>query len=198
YIRPVRASDAPAVERICLLTGDAGASAAHLHSPSRQNLLGAVWAVPYVLMPYTFGFVLVDDDDDDSSVKGYVLGATDSDAFARAEEQSWWPALRERYPLQPRADEEPRTKADETYIGIIHRAPDAPHPACLALSPAHLHIDLLPEVQRQGWGRKLIGRAVQELEGMGLRAVWLGMDPRNEDAAKFYERLGFEKIEGAP
>ena len=32
----------------------------------------------------------------------------------------------------------------------------------------------------------------------GLEGVYLGYDPRNLDAAKFYERVGFRWIEGAP
>jgi ribosomal protein S18 acetylase RimI-like enzyme len=195
-IRPVRASDADDIARICLLTGDAGTSAAHLHSPSRQDLIASVWALPYVHLPHTWGFVLAEAD----AVKGYVLGADDSLAFARAEDERWWPALRARHPLDLGQDvgAEPRTAADQTYVGIVHAAPEAPHPACLALSPAHMHIDLLPEVQRRGWGRKLVARAVEELRGRGLQAVWLGLDPRNVDAARFYERLGFEGVDGAP
>jgi ribosomal protein S18 acetylase RimI-like enzyme len=27
--------------------------------------------------------------------------------------------------------------------------------------------------------------------------VWLGMDPRNVEARKFYEKLGFMRVEGA-
>jgi GNAT superfamily N-acetyltransferase len=68
--------------------------------------------------------------------------------------------------------------------------------ACVAFSPAHLHIDLLPTYQRQGWGRKLIGALVERLKEMGLTGVWLGMDPKNVDARVFYERLGFKRYEG--
>jgi len=195
-IRAVQSDDAQAIAHICLLTGNAGLSAEHLHSPSRGNLLGSVWALPYVHLPYTWGFVL--SEDETNNVKGYILGATDSEAFARAEEETWWPQLRSLYPITPTPDEEPRTEADQRYIELIHRGPDPPLKTCLALSSAHMHIDLLPEVQRKGWGRKLIARAVDHLRERGLDAVWLGMDPSNEAAGKFYERLGFGMIEGAP
>ncbi|VDC06125.1 unnamed protein product [Peniophora sp. CBMAI 1063] len=198
-IRPVRESDAPSIANICLLTGNAGASAEHLHSSSRRDLLGSVWALPYVHLPHTFGFVLVDDADD--VPQGYLLGTTDSLAFAKVEEEQWWPPLRKRYPLNASDDapeSEPRTEADQRYISLIHRAPDAPHPAALALSPVHMHIDLLPAVQRQGWGRRMIDAAVTHLKKEGYGALWLGLDPANESADKFYARLGFEGIEGAP
>ena len=153
-IRPVRTADAPAIARICLLTGSAGTDATHLHSPSRQDLVASVWALPYVYMPHTRGFVLVDDALDSENgenalqaVKGYILGATDSKAFARAEEEHWWPALRARHPLSPDEDEnrEIRTEADQRYIGMIHRL-EPPFPRHLATGLAHMHIDLLPEV----------------------------------------------------
>lgn len=198
-IRPVRQSDAPVIANICLLTGNAGSSAEDLHSPSRRDLLGSVWALPYVHLPRTFGFVLVDDTED--VPLGYLLGASDSVAFAKVEDERWWPPLRERYPLKASDDasgSEPRTEADQRYIELIHRAPDAPSPAALALSPVHMHIDLLPSVQRQGWGRKLIDVAVRHLRSEGHSGLWLGLDPTNESANAFYARLGFEPIDGAP
>jgi len=83
-------------------------------------------------------------------------------------------------------------------IRRIHRAPDVALEACLAVSPAHLHVNLLPEVQRRGWGRRLIGRAVEHLREQRIDAVWLGLDERNAGARKFYERIGFREIPGAP
>ncbi|KAF8138450.1 hypothetical protein EV363DRAFT_528376 [Boletus edulis] len=70
--------------------------------------------------------------------------------------------------------------------------------AQIAFSPAHLHIDILESHQRKGWGKRLIGTAIRHLKEKGLKAVWLGMDPRNKAAALFYERLGFHMFDGAP
>ncbi|KAI0068773.1 acyl-CoA N-acyltransferase [Artomyces pyxidatus] len=188
-IRRATPADAPALSQICLLTGDAGKSAAPIHTHS--ELPGLVWALPFVLIPkHTWGFVLVDDDD---TVKGYILGTSDTNAFRVAEEETWWPPLRERFPLEAK---EGRTEADQWYIELIHRAPDPAPAECLAFGPAHMHIDLLPEVQRQGWGRKLVDAAVQHLKGLGIGALWLGMDPRNTEARKFYLKLGYKEIEG--
>lgn len=203
-IRPVVPEDTPALSRICLLTGHAGQSAEPLHR--QGELLGLVWALPYVLLPpetaQTWGFVLADDaapDGDHTTkvIKGYILGSSDTRAFERATEGEWWPALRTRFPLSSEVDDE-RTTADQDYIDLIHRAPDVAPEACIAVSPAHMHINLLPEVQRHGWGRKLIGRAVDHLRGQQIGALWVGMDERNVAARIFYEKLGFRGIEGAP
>jgi ribosomal protein S18 acetylase RimI-like enzyme len=202
-IRPVAPEDITAISRICLLTADAGRSAETLYS--HDELPGLVWALPYVLLPpmtaRTWGFVLVDPsapDNDHSTraVKGYILGTTDSRAHEAAAEALWWPPLRRRFPLESGGDE--RTEADERCISIIHRAPDPAHEACLTVSPAHMHINLLPEVQRRGWGIKLIGTAVDHLRGEGISSVWLGLDERNTSARKFYEKVGFKGIIGAP
>jgi len=201
-IRLVVPEDTPALSRICLLTGDAGQSAESLHR--HCELPGLVWALPYVLLPLetarTWGFVLVDDaasDDDHTTktIKGYIVGTSDTRAYEAATE-AWWPPLRIRYPLSSNGDE--GTKAYQEYTDRIHRAPDVALEACLAVSPAHMHVNLLPEVQRRGWGRRLIGRAVEHLREQQIDAVWLGMDERNTAARKFYERIGFQEIPGAP
>jgi ribosomal protein S18 acetylase RimI-like enzyme len=60
-----------------------------------------------------------------------------------------------------------------------------------------MHIDILPEYQKQGWGRKLIAEATAFLKGEGLKGVWLGLDPRNDGARLFYKKVGFEHVDGA-
>jgi ribosomal protein S18 acetylase RimI-like enzyme len=201
-IRPVAPEDITAISRICLLTADAGRSAETLHR--HDELPGLVWALPYVLLPpmtaRTWGYVLVDTSAPDDghttrTVKGYILGTSDSRAHEAATGAEWWPSLRIRFPLEG-GDE--RTEADERCISIIHRAPEPAHEACLAVSPAHMHINLLPEVRRRGWGTKLIGKAVDHLREQGIGSVWLGLDERNTAARIFYEKVGFKGIKGAP
>ncbi|KAI0251250.1 hypothetical protein BJV78DRAFT_1126455 [Lactifluus subvellereus] len=203
-IRPVVPADTPALSRICLLTGDAGQSAEPLHR--HGELPGLAWALPYVLISSkaarTWGFVLVDEtaapDEDHimNVVKGYILGTSDTRAYEAATEAEWWPHLRIRFPLGNDGDE--RTDTDQEYIDLLHRAPDPALEACLAVSPAHMHINLLPEAQRCGWGRKMIGYAVNHLRGQQIGAVWVDMDERNVGARKFYEKVGFRGIKGAP
>lgn len=202
YIRRATLADSPALSRICLLTGAAGHSAAASHTFG--ELPGLMYAEPYVHMGSAAGFVLVDPQVEGGGVVGYVLTAFDTQAFEREMEAGWFPQWRAKYPhpyVAPVGDTEdtPKPKeADVRFITTIH-APHTATPAQLAFSPAHLHIDILPSYQRQGWGRALIGRLVGFLkEEKGLEGVWLGMDPNNLDAGKFYRRLGFGDVEGAP
>jgi ribosomal protein S18 acetylase RimI-like enzyme len=60
------------------------------------------------------------------------------------------------------------------------------------------HIDLLPEAQGRGWGARLMAALLAELAARGSNGIWIGLDNRNERARRFYTRLGFQPIEGAP
>ncbi|KAH9846982.1 acyl-CoA N-acyltransferase [Lenzites betulinus] len=194
YLREVRPSDSPSLNRICLLTGDAGKSAEPLHTFG--ELIGLVYAEPYAHLPTTFGFVMVDPSKD-NAVVGYILGTYATRTFEQHATSEWFPRVRAKYTLPPETNEG-ATDADRRYINILYNPSHAPQ-AAVDFSPAHLHIDILPGYQRQGWGRKLTARAVEYLRAeRGLKRLWLGLDPRNDDAKKFYERLGFKELPGAP
>lgn len=187
--RPARSEDAPAVRRICLRTGDAGRDATGLHADA--DLLGLVWAQPYLELEPAHAFVATDAD---GTVLGYVLGTPDSRGFEALAESAYWPALRARYPLDAVAG---RTRADQDAVALVHAPPAAPE-ALLAEHPGHLHVDLLPEAQGRGGGRLLVGTALESLRGAGCAGVHVGVDPRNEPALGFYRRLGFVDLAASP
>ncbi|TDL29425.1 hypothetical protein BD410DRAFT_709455 [Rickenella mellea] len=207
FIRPATSDDITFLSHICLVTGDKGNSAEHLYTIG--SLLGLVYAVPYVqpeLASHTFGFVI--EERESKNVVGYILGATDTRAYEAAAAVSWWPRLREEYPLSlvegyeeaatddaTHHDDSARLTPDDVQIiRTIHSPPPAEE-RCIAFSPAHMHIDILPQYQRQGWGRRLIGTVVAHLREKGLNGLWLAMAPGNDNAAKFYARLGYERFE---
>lgn len=204
YIRRATSDDSPALSYICLATANAGQSAEASHSCG--ELPGLIFAEPYVHLPTGFGFVLVDPNKGGSGeVVGYCLSTWDTRTFERDMETTWLPPYREKYPLSAAAGEatEPEhlrnlTAEDKRYITIVHK-PFTASDVSVAFSPAHLHIDILPAYQRKGWGKKLIGEVVRYLRNeRGLDALWLGLDPRNTEAKKFYARLGFEDMPEAP
>ena len=228
YIRRSRPSDAQAVSRICLLTADAGNSSENKHTIA--ELPGLCYAVPYLHLSHSGGFVLIrpgstsiDDaqlrDDDGNIVVAYVVFTTDTVAFNSTQASNWFPSLRVKYPLSlldsdapfcgKRSDGNdlvsPRPPSflldkDIQYIKLLH-TPEPPEQACLTFSPAHMHINVLPPYQRQGWGRRLLDSVVAHLrDEHGLHGIWLGMDPSNHKAALFYEKIGFrhENVIGAP
>ena len=60
--------------------------------------------------------------------------------------------------------------------------------------PAHLHIDLLPHLQGQGWGRRLIDTLIDALRERGVAGLHLVASTDNPGALPFYTRLGFAPL----
>jgi len=184
-IRPVELGDLDALYEVCLRTGDAGDDASARFVDGR--LLGEVYVGPYLRMPSGIGFTAVEE----GIPSGYVLAAVDTRQFEAECEADWWPPLRDRYP-QPVA-EDPSTD-DAEIIALIHD-PESPPDEIVARYPAHLHIDLLPELQGRGVGREMMGRLLDDLRARGVPGVHLGVDARNQRAVGFYEHLGFEHLD---
>lgn len=188
-VRAAVPDDAAVVRRICLRTGDAGRDASTSHADA--DLLGLVWAQPYLDLEPDHAFVAVDDD---GTVLGYAVGTPDSRDFETRAEASYWPALRRHYPL---ARQVGRTQADQDVVTLVHRPPAAPE-ALLAEHPGHLHVDLVPEAQGRGGGRTLVQAVLASLAAAGCGGVHVGVDPRNEPALGFYRRLGFAELASTP
>ena len=181
-LRPATLHDLPGVYRVCLETGDAGRDATALYR--NPDLLGHVYVGPYVVGEPELATVVADRD----GVAGYLLAAADTVAFEAWAERSWWPALRDQYPVTHDAS------ADGEMIRTIHEPP-APPAGVVEAYPAHLHIDLLPRAQGQGFGRALIERLLDQLQARGSRGVHLEVASDNDNAIGFYRHLGFEQLE---
>lgn len=185
-IRPYSPADRDAIVDVCVRTALHGEDArGHLTTP---ELYAQIWALPYVDLEPELAFVL----DDGSHVVGYVLGVADSAEFRARAESEWFPEARERHPRA--ADEDPR----ESWLLDILHAPLAPEPACVSGFPAHLHVDVLPEAQGGGWGRRLIDTLCTELRDRGVPGLHLGVSDQNERALAFYQHLGFSRAGSGP
>lgn len=183
-IRPARTTDADEVARlydICVRTGAAGGDATDLYANPR--LLPEVYLGAYLALEPGLAFVLAEDDD---RPVGYVVGTTDTRAFAERCEREWWPALRERYPLGSAEQGTP----DAKLVELIH-TPGLMPDAVVDRFPAHLHVDLLPEGQGGGNGRRMLETLFDALRARGVSGLHLGVDTTNTRAVGFYEHLGF-------
>ena len=88
---------------------------------------------------------------------------------------------------------------DTTTSGATADAAPTPADAGLLVAyPAHLHVDLLPRLQGQGWGRRVVESVLAGLTAAGATGVHLGVDQGNTGAQQFYLRLGFTELEGPP
>ncbi|GAB1521105.1 hypothetical protein RhiTH_004196 [Rhizoctonia solani] len=189
-IRPISPRDIPDIYHICLLTGDAGQSAEGLHQ--YPELIGLIYGEPYFVVAPSFGFVLVRTQPDGrEEILGCILGTPDTRKFEPAIDEQWFSQLRSDYPQNPYPFNS--TQADRVMIDRIHQ-PETTPPEVLATTRAHIHIDLLPQAQRQGWGSKLMGKAVNYLKKQGCDSLFVGIEPENARGRAFYLAVGFKHV----
>lgn len=185
-IRPFHPSDLPDLYRICLLTGASGKDASALYQD--PDLLAHFYMAPYVFIEPELAFILCLD----GKPMGYVLGTKDSEKFEEWSEKHWFPTLRNKYPMPEESDE----SFDARIIRRIHTGYKADPD--LKEYPAHLHIDLLPEAQGKGQGRKLMEAFIEKLKELKAPALHLGVDLHNPEAIAFYKKVGFHVINEFP
>ena len=183
HVRPYAHADRAALYEVCLRTGDNGEDATGLFA--EPTLLGEVYVGPYLTLHPEFAWTL----DNDGVASGYVLGAPDTAAFELECERSWWPALRGRYPLGSFAD----GTRDEEVVELIHE-PVTSEASLLVGYPAHLHIDLVDEVQGFGLGATMIRTLLDVVRERGVTGIHLGVATANSRAIGFYEHLGFTTL----
>jgi len=186
-IRPYRVGDEPELANVCLQTADAGGDATGLLDDN--ELWANLFVLPYVERHPELAFVA---ETDDGRVAGYVVGASDTDEFETWFRERWWPRFAARWP-------EPATELTRQ-DGLLRYAYDrgsAPV-AHAAEYPAHLHIDLLPELQGQGLGRQLIDALIGALRAAGVSGVHAVSFAENTGAVAFYRRLGFSEVACEP
>jgi len=187
HLRAYGVGDLDRLYVICLRTGAAGQDATDLVKD--PLLFGELYAAPYAVLEPEHAFVI---DDGNGTAIGYALGALDTLAFQARCEVEWWPARRARHPAGSGGN-----GLDDLLITMLHH----PHLAdddVMADYPSHLHVDLLPEAQGVGWGRRLMEHLHDALRTDGSHGVHLGVSTRNERALRFYDHLGYEELAHHP
>lgn len=171
---------------MCVRTADAGADATGILTD--DEIWPEVFLRPYLARHPDDAFVV----DADGEPVGYLVCAPDTRSFEDWFSTSWWPGRAARWPLGD-ASADPRA---ERTAGILRyaagRRPGAEPYA--DTYPAHLHIDVLPQLQGQGWGRRLIDALAETLRERGVSGVHLVADAANTAALAFYDRLGFVRL----
>jgi GNAT superfamily N-acetyltransferase len=179
-IRPYRPGDRDALYDICVRTADAGADArGHF---SNDDLMGDLFAGPYAYLEPDMAFVV---DDGSGRAVGYIVGTKDTPAFVKRKTAEWIPLIGDKYDGGDERDRE---------MVHLHLHPELMLVPEMAGYPAHLHIDLLPDFQGHGFGRRLMTAFLAAASEAGADAVHLGMLTVNVKARAFYDRLGFAEL----
>ena len=165
-IRKYHSKDAEHLKRICIET----ASDVFRGHAFVEKALTEVYCRYYIEQEPESCFVVVDQDD---IAKGYILCAKNYDKYKKVFKEhylkTWNPAT---LIMGNFAMKSIRTYAKEY--------------------PAHLHIDLLPECQGKGYGRKLIEELTGYLKEQKITGLMLHVSMENERARVFYAKCGFE------
>lgn len=181
-IRPFAPGDEPALTEICLRTADFGADATGMLTD--DAIWAEIFALPYAARHPDLAFVV---EADDGRAAGYVVCAPDTRAFEEWFRDVWWPPIAARRP-RPESDDDRDAILRYAYGRGAEPMPFADE------YRAHLHIDLLPELQGQGWGRRLIDTLVEALRERGVEGVHLTASVENAGALAFYPRVGFSPL----
>ena len=167
-IRNYHSKDSEHLKKICIET----ASALYQGKKLTEEALTEVYCRYYIEREPESCFVVVDEND---VAKGYILCAKNYEAYSKIFKEyhlkTWNLAtlIMGNFALNSIKD----------YVKYY---------------PAHLHIDLLPECQGQGYGRKLIEALIEHLKEREIKGLMLHVSMKNEGARAFYRKCGFEVL----
>ncbi|MBI1177899.1 GNAT family N-acetyltransferase [bacterium] len=190
-IRPARPDDRGEFYEVCLKTSDNGADGSHLHDD--PDALGHLYVGPYLALESTFSFAL----EDEMGVCGYCFGTPDSESFYQRFKSKWLPPIQQTLQT-PIGEPSNWTLSEQLHDLLLHPDKFIYFPESFAAYPAHMHIDLLPRAQGQGWGRKLLEQEMNLLRSAGAHGVHLAVAPGNTRALAFYRKLGFQNLPAGP
>ncbi|OAF18377.1 GNAT family N-acetyltransferase [Bradyrhizobium neotropicale] len=185
-IRPVRDADLDALYAISLATGSAGADAGHLYQDDR--LLGHIYSAPYARLAPDLALVV----EDEAGVAGFAVGAIDTEDWEARLDREWWSDLRRRYPDPTGAPGD--WTADQRRCAMIHHPERTPTNIAQDY-PAHIHLNLLPRLQQQGLGTRLLQAWLELAHERCARAVHVGVNRANARALEFWARQSFQPLQ---
>lgn len=170
-IRKMRKSDAPQVRKICLATADDSLKSTEKLEQSTLILYSDF----YIRECTSHCFVATDEND---KAVGYILCSPDYSQYKKSFKNIEMKKLR-------------KLGIKYYFMGKGEMLSPRPH---AKEYPAHLHIDILPEYQRQGLGHRLMNALIAQLKKDRIPGLILFVAPNNEKGINFYKKYGFIKL----
>lgn len=182
-MRPYRRADRADVRRICVETGYLGDPVWWLY-PDAESFadLFATW---YVDHEPEHAWVI---DDGTGRVRGYLLGAVDSAAVPSHVGTAVHHTVRRGLLARPGT----RAFWWRAALDVVCAGGRVEPDVDLRRFPAHLHVDLLPEVRGLGLGTELVRTWLGFLRRHGVPGVHVTTFAENARARAFFGSLGFE------
>lgn len=167
-IRPYQPKDYERMHKICYETSSG------FDSEDGKKILYTMYCDYYINEEPESCFVAVNDDDE---AVGYIICAPDDERYQRVFKEKYAPTLKEL----------------SLFKYLFHYAGEFFAKKIRKNYPAHLHIDILPEGQRQGLGTSLMDTLIAHLKGRGVKGVHLGCGASNQKGVNFYRKYGFKE-----
>lgn len=186
-VRPYCRADREAVRRICCETADGGRPLESLLGERRpvaalRDLFADLLTVAYT--DYEPSHIWVAGDD--RAVGGYVMGTFDE---ARWRRTMRWPVV--PVALLRAAMRGALFRRSVLALAWANRWPARTAEPPLRGYPAHLHINLAPDVRGGGVGRALVERFLDAARLAGVPGVTASVREDNAAGRAFFERLRF-------
>ena len=147
--------------------------------------VGHYFSAPYLHFEIDICFVATVDN----IPKGYVLGTTDTIKYTNWLNSTWLPKIRTQYDFGTSDNLHPL----EAFLNDVIQN-DTKIDKDLIPYPGHLHIDILPELQGRGMGRKLMETFFKRCREKEVSKVHLVVSKDNPGAMAFYKKMGMYEI----
>jgi ribosomal protein S18 acetylase RimI-like enzyme len=182
-IRQCTLEDLPYLYDICFRTGFNGENVEGKTGDLYK--IGHYFAAPY--LHYNQGYCFVATIN--RIPKAYVVGTDDTEKYSQWLNTHWLPKVRKYYDFETL---NPLNDFDQFLTDVIREetVPDQR----LRDYKAHLHIDLLPELQGRGIGKKLIETFFETCRTRGVEKVHLVVSKENPRACSFYKKIGMHEV----
>jgi len=186
-IRLASLDDERTLYDICVITGDSGKDATGIFD--QPDLLGDIWVGPYLHLSADHCYVVQSED---GLPLGYCIATLDTKSFETVTDALWWPIKQAAY-IKPDIELKESWSRDERLTHLIHNPLRSPL-EFLEEYPSHAHINLVPELQGKGWGKKLMQAMEDSLSSEGSLGVHLILSSKNLNALAFYKAVGYHVI----
>lgn len=183
-IRNVKKTDEEALIDICFITGDTSLKRIF----PEPRLFSHFWCLYYLWYEPEYCFVA--EDTEKNKVIGYIISTKDTIKQEKDFAEKMGPLVKNRM-----KEVKVRTLISKIYAHfIIHKSLSKKRRKMLEIYPAHLHINILPEYQRQGIGHRLMGTLEQHLIKNDIPGFHLEVGVKNDIGISFYKKFGLEYI----